>query len=517
MSRFHSFAVAVVVLCALSVAAQASTIGTSIGVEFGIDGSNGIGSGLSAMQVAGVVPSANWNVAVGNASSMALNQDAFGVASVSGISVNWTTSDTWNNGGTAGFSGADNILNGGYLDGGSPQSTEVNFTGLAKYSKYDIYITSTGGSTEQKSGSIGVNGTYDSSLTGSNATAGVYVQDNGSNASNYHLFANIYPVYNATNHDFEINISTDLSNSSRTPINSVELIRVPEPSSVILLVLGAATVLAAARRRCDVRAVSHRALPIAVVVLLALSVSAQASTIGTSIGVEFGIGGSQGIGSGLTAMQVAGVVPSANWNVASGNSGSMVLDQDNHGVSSVSAISVNWSSSDTWNNGGTSGFSGADNILNNGYLDGGMVANNNTYAEVNFTGLAQYSKYDIYITSTGGSTEQKSGSIGVNGTYDSSLTGSNATAGVYVQDNGSNASNYHLFANIYPVYNATNHDFEINISTDLSNSGRTPINSVELIRVPEPSSVILIVLGAATVLATAVRRRKASPQLAHSA
>ena len=253
MTRFHrQFAAAFASVLALSLGSMlhGSTIGTSVGVEFGIGGSSGIGAGLSPSQVAGVIPSANWNVASGNSGTINnLTGDFHGAPVATSVSVNWTTSDTWNNGGTSGFSGADNTLNNGYLDGGSGQNTDVNLLGLNPGLKYDLYITSTGGTTENKSGTIGVNGTYDSSVVGQNDTSGSYVLTTGSTAGNYHEFLGVTPVFNVTNHDWEINISTDASNSGRTPINSIQFTAMPEPSSFLLCGLGAAALLLAARRR----------------------------------------------------------------------------------------------------------------------------------------------------------------------------------------------------------------------------------------------------------------------------
>ncbi len=234
--------------------------------------------------------------------------------------------------------------------------------------------------------------------------------------------------------------------------------------------------------------------------LLSLN-SAEASLTATSIGVEFGLNGTHGVGSGLAPTDVAGVVPSANWNLASGdNGGPQSVVQDSHGVSSATSVSVSWSSSDTWNNGGTANFANAnDNVLNNGYLDGGY--NGVTTATVTFSGLSDALTYNVYVTSTGGTAETKGGNIIVNGVNDNGLGNATNTSGAYVQTTPSSGGNYHLFWGVAPVGG------QITIESGL-NFTRIPINSVELVRTPEPASLAIwgVVIAGGLL---AARRRKA--------
>ncbi len=248
---------------------------------------------------------------------------------------------------------------------------------------------------------------------------------------------------------------------------------------------------------------------VAALAMLLSATRAEASTIAQSYGVEFGIGSNQ-YGTptpGLTPSQVAGVVPTANWNLATSGAangsiaaGSLVKDTNGVG-STANTVSVAWTSGDIWDNGGTSNFTNAnDNILNNGYLDG----ESGGHATVTFSGLTPGSMWDVYITSTGGTRENKGGNMVVNGVDDHALSGAN-TSGGYVQATSSVQGNYHFFLT------AADSSGDISIITGGSDPtlGRIPINSVELIpvTVPEPSTIALFSIGAVGVLLVARRRR----------
>src|SRR5207248_6276701 len=65
-----------------------------------------------------------------------------------------------------------------------------------------------------------------------------------------------------------------------------------------------------------------------------------------SIGVNFG---ANETGGSLAATDVAGVVPTANWNNASGQSGSLAnLNADIKGAINATAATVTWNSNNTW-------------------------------------------------------------------------------------------------------------------------------------------------------------------------
>src|SRR5712671_3318661 len=85
----------VIVLSVLTVASSVQatvSMGPSISVNFG---ANEGGGSLVGTDVAGVVPTANWNNASGNTGTISgLNQDLAGVASATGVNVTWNSNNT---------------------------------------------------------------------------------------------------------------------------------------------------------------------------------------------------------------------------------------------------------------------------------------------------------------------------------------------------------------------------------------------------------------------------------------
>lgn len=249
------------------------------------------------------------------------------------------------------------------------------------------------------------------------------------------------------------------------------------------------------------RILNHAAILTCGLIVLSSASGVHASVSGTSISVEFGVGGSDGIGSGLAASDVAGVAPSANWNVASGDSGTMgSLVQDSLGTASATSVSVDWNSNNTWNDGNS--FTGANNTLISGYLDG---ESGNVPATAAFSGLTSYS-YTVVMYSAAGTDDgsgKESGGFYVNGTQVLGSGIGNTAGPNFIMTSPGVAGNYLVLSGVRPIGGA------ISISDDAT-SVRIPFNGVQLISTPEPASLVVWgLLGGIGLLVAARRRRRA--------
>lgn len=160
------------------------------------------------------------------------------------------------------------------------------------------------------------------------------------------------------------------------------------------------------------------------------------------------------------------------------------LVQDTNGVGIVTGASVSWNSSNTWHN--TSGFASPDNLLMDGYLDG---ETNGVPATASFSNLPG-TAYDVYIYSADGTeTTKESGGFFVNGLHVLGSGGGSLPGPNYVQTFPGVTGNYLLLSNVSVLPGGV-----INISDDGS-SFRIPLNGVELVQVPEPAGMQLVVIG----------------------
>lgn len=227
--------------------AHASTSGNSLSVNFGSDQ-----AALAPSDVTGVVPSANWNNAPGVSGSLSdLTIDSSGAAvTLAGSAVTWSGSGVWSTNqesNTSQFANpADEAMMNGYLDvfQGSPGS--ILFTGLPN-GLYDIYVYSLTAVDGRDSGNIVVNGTqeksismFSSSFIEGGGPGGA--QDTGGTPGNY----NLYPNVNVANGEINITMAGD---TFRAAVNGVEIVQVPEPSSLLLAALSSFGVLGLRRRR----------------------------------------------------------------------------------------------------------------------------------------------------------------------------------------------------------------------------------------------------------------------------
>jgi hypothetical protein len=245
-----------------------SSQASSIGLDFG-SGANGSAdpdpSPMTASDVAGVVPQANWNDLVGlsQATPQALLNDQ-GLAT--GATVTWLCNNLWDTSANGGTDAAGNArLMMGYLDSSDTSITNVlvsNLPAAFTLSGYNVIVYYDGengaaqrvgqytiGSTVLYGRDAGVafSGTF---TQGQTATAPVGAIDNnaaGANAipgGNYLVFTGL----NASTFTLTAQSSVSSDATNRAPINAVQIVQVPEPAAAALF-LCAVGALGARRRR----------------------------------------------------------------------------------------------------------------------------------------------------------------------------------------------------------------------------------------------------------------------------
>ena len=245
--------------------------------------------------------------------------------------------------------------------------------------------------------------------------------------------------------------------------------------------------------------------------------SASAYVGGPSIGVNFG---SNEPASTLALTDVAGLLPSANWNNAANATGSATnLNADVNGVSSATTTSITWDSNNTWASTGrgeeNNNFVGANRILMTGYLDNNpdTVANpaNKPTITVTFTGLpvSVVPNYSAIVYFLGGA-GNRGGNYQANG-QPPTFVGDVATAGfngpAFVLDPGvshTDKGNFLVFTNL------TSPNLTITATAETAaDSVRAPINAIQIVptaAVPEPGALGFVGLCGAALLA---RRKRA--------
>jgi hypothetical protein len=120
----------------------------SLGLNFAADDPDTATSSLNPTDVAGVVPAANWNNlfgASGNATGLVYNNNGSPVNS--GVTVNWSSPNTWRAGGNNAFpAGPNKNLTSGYLDStdqtdAGRSSVEVlSIDAALRSPAYDVYV-----------------------------------------------------------------------------------------------------------------------------------------------------------------------------------------------------------------------------------------------------------------------------------------------------------------------------------------------------------------------------------------
>jgi len=221
--------------------------------------------------------------------------------------------------------------------------------------------------------------------------------------------------------------------------------------------------------------------------LLLLSPTANAQLVG----LNFRGDGQFNLASGTSAGETGGstIVAQQNWNNANNSNavpGTIADLTSSAGI--ASGIAAAWLGPDGWNAGGAIGASG------NAEMSYGFMKASGTNATVTFSGFASGTLFDMVIYTTTND-PAPTGTFTLNDTLATSVS---YTVG---------AGNIATF-----TANSTKHTFTnltaVGSSVTLTMSGNTAgLAGVQFGIVPEPSSALLMGLGALTLLALRPRRR----------
>jgi hypothetical protein len=247
------------------------------------------------------------------------------------------------------------------------------------------------------------------------------------------------------------------------------------------------------------RLVSLAVAAVASLALLATVPLAQAGTNSDTISISFGANEpTQGLGSMLNSCDVAGVVPSMNWNNTSGSGGvQAALIRDTNGAAITTGATVLWESTNTWSSTGKGEennnftFGTGDYTLMTGYLDQNTATPSPIFIQVrNLPADIASGTYDVYIYGLGGHSDKGGeytvGNVGpkffvAGGDMDNGpLTGPN-----YVEaagtDPGYGPDDY---GNYIRFQGFTGGVVTITASNFFGNNPRAPINGIQIVVTP---------------------------------
>jgi hypothetical protein len=239
--RVWMAAVAVLAATMWSATGFATPTGTSISINFGADEPNGARSDVTG--AAGIAGTQNWNnLSTLAGTDVALTMDQMGVVAPSTATVSWESAGTWSSTGrgeenNTAPAGNDRNLMTGYLDTSNTSVTTVHVKGLDSVvttPEYAVAVYIQGGvngrggqytvATESQVSTL--------SLVTDAAFSGTYVPG-GEAGANYLVFTGF------TDPEFTLTATpTDGGGTLRAPINAIEIVAIPEPSTMMLLGLG---------------------------------------------------------------------------------------------------------------------------------------------------------------------------------------------------------------------------------------------------------------------------------------
>jgi hypothetical protein len=236
------------------------------------------------------------------------------------------------------------------------------------------------------------------------------------------------------------------------------------------------------------------------------SLLAASSAMGASIGVNFS-GGGGGPGNDaadqrdLLPTQAAGVVPSTNWNNATGFNATLPALLSDAGPT---AASVTWATNGVWTAHDTPVGSDPNQVLMNGYIDDTTAAPDPP-TTISFSNLPFIGPYDVYVY-YGSDGNDRTGTITASNspTVYNIATNSNPFDGEFTlatpeDDAAVDNGEYALFSGV------TGNALTITATRVSNNIG---VHGVQLVgTIPEPASLGLLGVGALGLLAR--RRRRA--------
>lgn len=255
VSRISSAAAFFIVMAAFCGVSQAQSIG--------IDWFGGNGTGdqtqMPATAVAGVVPQANWNSFLGTTGTMPLN---LSTGAASGASITWAGSpNDWDIGINETLS-ANHQMMLGYLDTNDTSVTTLTVSGLpAAFTSagFNVYLYYDGDNgTQARAGRYAINGVSQWGQDAASTTfGGTFIQGQtlvdpapgatGTALDNQAAALATVPVGNymifrgLTGGSFTLDVQASVSagGTNRASLQGMQIVAIPEPSTVVLLVMGA--------------------------------------------------------------------------------------------------------------------------------------------------------------------------------------------------------------------------------------------------------------------------------------
>jgi hypothetical protein len=246
----------------------------------------------------------------------------------------------------------------------------------------------------------------------------------------------------------------------------------------------------------------------------------QATAFGVELGLNFAATDPDAATSSLNAADVAGVVPQANWNNLTGATGANVgvLNYNNGGAAVASTASVTWSSPNTWRSGANNAIpAGPNRVLTSGYLDSTDTSAGGASVTVsNIDAALRSPGYNVYVYFVSDSPADRGGGYTINDgsgaqvKYGSTL----ATPASFIEDPGTDADasldgTHLVFRNLTGASFTLTSDATL-VTVGAGNGFRAPINAIQIVTVPEPGSMALVVSGGAALVGSvrSMRRRR---------